>query len=140
MTEQPRLLVDTSAAVALLVESHPARMAVAERVRGHVLGLSGHALAETYSVLTRLPGDARVTAEDAVTLIDATFTESAILPPALAGVAHRELARCGVTGGAAYDGLVALAAREAGLPLLTRDARARATYEAVGATVEVIPD
>jgi len=35
---------------------------------------------------------------------------------------------------------VVFALIDSGLPLLTRDARARATYEAVGASVEVIPD
>jgi len=55
-------------------------------------------LAETYSVLTRLPGDAT------------------------------------------YDGLVALAAREHGAILVTRDARARSTYEALGVGTEVLVD
>ncbi len=52
--------------------------------------------------------------------------------------AHREFGRRGIAGGAVYDGLVALAAREHGLVLATRDARARSTYEAVGVTTEVI--
>jgi hypothetical protein len=34
-----------------------------------------HTLAETYSVLTRLPGDARVHPADAVVLIDENFAE-----------------------------------------------------------------
>ena len=41
-------------------------------------------------------------------------------------------------GGAVYDGLVALAARENDAVLVTRDARARATYEAVGTSVEIL--
>ena len=49
------LLLDTSAAVALVVEDHEAHAATLEAVRGRSLGLAGHAWFETYSVLTRLP-------------------------------------------------------------------------------------
>jgi len=47
------------------------------------------------------------------------------------------LSRLGIAGGAVYDALVALAAVEHEADLATRDARARATYEAVGASVVV---
>ncbi len=51
--------VDTSVAVPLLVRSHRDhnRSPLVERPG---ITLSGRALAETYSVLTRLPGDARL--------------------------------------------------------------------------------
>ena len=42
------------------------------------------------------------------------------------------LSRLGIAGGAVYDALVALAAKEHGAALATRDARARGTYDAVG--------
>lgn len=42
------------------------------------------------------------------------------------------LGRLGVAGGASYDGLVALAARDHDATLATRDARAVGTYERVG--------
>ena len=42
--------------------------------------LTTHSLAETCSVLTRLPGDARVTPDDAVTLIEANFAGSVPVP------------------------------------------------------------
>src|SRR5664279_5002978 len=53
----PVALLDTSAAIALLVEDHEAHAATLEAVRGRRLGLAGHAWFETYSVLTRLPHD-----------------------------------------------------------------------------------
>lgn len=130
--------VDTSVAVPLLVSSHTAHAAVSAWARTRLLVLSGHALAETYSVLTRLPGDARLAAADAVTLIDETFGDAVALDVTSFRGIHRELASHGVAGGAVYDGLVAAAAREAGLTLATRDARARGTYEAVGARVELV--
>ncbi|WP_245836346.1 type II toxin-antitoxin system VapC family toxin [Paramicrobacterium agarici] len=125
-------------AIPLLVRSHEAHEAVARWADGRVLGLSGHALAETYSVLTRLPADARVSPDDAVAIIDDNFPETVQLSPDKAALAHRELQRSGIAGGAAYDGLVALAAREHNLVLTTRDARARPTYEAMRVQVDVI--
>jgi len=125
-------------AVPLLVTSHPQHVAISQWAMGRRLGLSGHALAETYSVLTRLPGDARVDPADAVTLIDENFPEPLQLSADAAGGAHREFARRGVAGGATYDGLVALAAHEHGAVLVTRDARAKATYDAIGVNTEVL--
>lgn len=133
-----RLVVDTSVAVPLLVASHQAHETVRTWAQGRALGLCGHALAETYSVLTRLPGDARVRPQDAVQLIDENFEEHVLLAPEVARQAHRLLASLGVAGGATYDGLVALAARGDEAVLVTRDARARGTYEAVGIPVHVV--
>lgn len=133
-------MVDTSVAVPLLVASHEAHDTVSAWAAQRALGLSGHASAETYAVLTRLPGDARVRPGDAVLLIDDGFDEPLTLSRAAAVDAHRELARLGISGGATYDGLVALAAREHDAVLATRDARARPTYDAVGVRVEVIGD
>jgi toxin FitB len=48
------------------------------------------------------------------------------------------LSRLGITGGAVYDALLALAASEHGTALATRDARARGTYDAVGVEVIVV--
>jgi predicted nucleic acid-binding protein len=132
--------VDTSVAVPLLVTSHRQHAEVAKWAKGRTLGLAGHALAETYSVLTRLPGDARVDPVDAVALIDENFAESVPLGVRAARAAHREFARRGICGGATYDGLVALAAREHGAVLVTRDARARSTYETLGVHTEVLAD
>ncbi len=98
-----------------------------------------HALAETYSVLTRLPGDARLAADDAVRLLDARFATPLVLSADHARKVHATLGRIGTAGGAVYDALVALAAREHGAPLATRDARARGTYDAVGVKVIVVP-
>lgn len=95
-------------------------------------------MAETYSVLTRLPGDARVAPADAVTLLEENFDEVLVLSATATQGAPRELAGAGIAGGATYDGLVALAAREHGAVLVTRDARARSTYERLGVAVEVL--
>lgn len=90
--------------------------------------------------MTRLPGGARVSPADAVALIDDNFSENLMLSAEAAAAAHLELRDHGVAGGGAYDGLVALAARENHAVLVTGDARARSTYDALGAQVEVIMD
>jgi toxin FitB len=134
------LAVDTSAAVALLMSSHIAHRVVRRQLRGQDLVLTQHSLAETYSVLTRLPGDARVAPVDAVRLIDGNFGPPALLPAATAAVVPKLLAELNIVGGAVYDGLVGRAAQANRLALATRDLRAAATYDALGVDVIAILD
>lgn len=127
--------LDTSVAVPLLVRTHRAHGAVVRWWDGRDVALSGHALAETYSVLTRLPGDLRLAPADAARLLGERFLEPLLLGSDVAGRLGDVLGRLGIAGGAVYDALVALAAVEHDVGLATRDVRARATYEAVGAHV-----
>jgi len=130
--------VDTSVAVPLVFRSHQHHADVVRWWNGQELTLSGHALPETYSVLTRLPGDARISAEDAARLIDARFATPLRLSGPSARKVHLTLSRLGIAGGAVYDAVVALAAKEHGVALATRDARARGTYDAVGVKVILV--
>jgi len=52
----------------------------------------------------------------------------------------RILSSRGISGGAVYDALVALAAHGASVPLLTRDRRALSTYAILGGECEVVAD
>jgi len=131
------LALDTSVAIPLLVQTHRSHTAVARWWDGREVALCGHALAETYSVLTRLPGDLRLAPADAARLLGERFVEPLLLGSAVAGRLPEVLGQIGIAGGAVYDALVALAAVEHGADLATRDVRARATYEAVGARVVV---
>jgi toxin FitB len=130
--------VDTSVAVPLLVRTHQHHQTVVTWWAGRDVALSGHALAETYSVLTRLPGDIRLAPADAARLIGARFAAPFLLSTAKARALPSVLSGLGIAGGAVYDALVALAAVEHGADLATRDARARGTYEAVGAAVILV--
>ncbi len=130
--------VDTSVAVPLLVRSHHDHAAVVRWWGRQEITLSGHALVETYSVLTRLPGDARLAPADAARLLRARFPAPLVLSSSRARKLPGTLSRLGIAGGAVYDALVALAAKEHGAALATRDARARGTYDAVGVTVIVV--
>ncbi len=86
----------------------------------------------------RLPGAARRTREAALRVIDSEFAASAPLPPDIAQDAISTFAREGIGGGGVYDGLVGLAAKAAGVTLLSCDRRALATYAALGVDVRLI--
>ena len=131
------LAVDTSVAIPLLVATHQAHAAVTRWWNGREVALSGHAVAETYSVLTRLPGDLRLAPADAARLLGERFVDPLLLGTEVARRLPEVLGRLGIAGGAVYDALVALAALEHGAGLATRDARAKATYDMVGVRVIV---
>ncbi|GAA4489794.1 type II toxin-antitoxin system VapC family toxin [Microbacterium panaciterrae] len=102
------------------------------------LGLSGHAVFETYSVLTRLPGGNRFSASYAAHVIAREFPASVALPPHIALNALATFSEAGISGGAVYDGLVGLAAKAAGITLLSCDRRAASAYAALGVGVRLI--
>lgn len=134
----PSVAVDTSVAVPLLVRSHEEHATVAAWAAGRALALAGHALAETYAVLTRLPGDARVEPGDTCRLLRSRFGAPILLGARTSRRLPDVLAALGIAGGAVYDAMIAIAALEHGCELATRDARAKSTYEAVGASVIVV--
>jgi len=136
--DEPVALLDTSTAVALIVEDHDAHAATLDAVRGRRLGLAGHAWFETYSVLTRLPAGLRRSPVDALRVLAHNFSASAFLGEAGAAGLGRELAVQAISGGAVYDALVGAAARQHRLPLVSADARARPVYEALGVDLELI--
>ncbi len=129
------LALDTSVAVPLLVTTHQHHAAVVSWWDGREIALSGHALVETYSVLTRLPGDVRLAPVDAARLLKERFSAPLVLGKPAASRIAETLGRLGIAGGAVYDALVALAAAEHGATLATRDGRAKATYETVGVRI-----
>ncbi|MDR1117967.1 MAG: PIN domain-containing protein [Bifidobacteriaceae bacterium] len=130
--------VDTSLSVPFLTQTHPLHGQARAWARPRTLWLSGHAAAETYSVLTRLPGDVRLTPDQAAEVIDRGFAGVLTLPDGIGAEIHRELARAAVAGGSVYDALVALAAKANGAVLATRDKRAFPTYQAVGAEAALV--
>lgn len=129
--------LDTSVAIPLLVQTHVSHAEVVEWWDGRDVALSGHASVETYSVLTRLPGDLRVKPADAARLISERFADPLVLGRGISRRLPAILGQLEIAGGAVYDALVALASVEHNATLATRDNRARATYELVGASVVV---
>lgn len=122
----------------LLVQTHRAHQDVVRWWAGREAALSGYALAETYSVLTRLPGDLRVDPPDAARLLRERFAAPLVLGAMSSRRIPEALSALGIAGGAVYDALVALAAVEHEAELATRDLRAKGTYETVGARVIVV--
>ncbi len=136
---RPRpLAIDTSVAVPLLVSTHTAHSVVTAWWSGRTVALSGHAAAETYAVLTRLPGDVRVAPTDAARLLSERFARTLLLTPETTAQLPHRLADLQIAGGAVYDAMVALAALEHDAQLATRDARAKATYERIGVDTTVV--
>ena len=137
--ERSVVLLDTSTAIALVLEDHERHLATLEAVAGRRLGLAGHAWFETYSVLTRLPPGQRRAPAATLRILLHNFPESRFLAPEDATQLGHDLARLGIAGGAVYDALVGAVARQWQLPLLSGDTRARPTYEALKVRVENVP-
>ena len=123
--------LDTSVAVPLLLRRHHDHDLVRAAVSDATISMTGHSQAETYSVLTRLPGDARLEARDAARLLSTGFASPLLLDPATLRDLPSILAAHEVVGGAVYDAMVGLAIAGTGATLLTRDRRAAATYSAL---------
>jgi hypothetical protein len=101
--------------------------------------IPAHARLETFSVLSRLPAGRRIDPDLVATLIRRWFPARRTLVPT-ARLSREIVERCqdaGVTGGAVYDALVGLTATEAGLTLVTRDARAQETYRRLAVPFEL---
>src|SRR5580700_10656357 len=104
---QPRLLIDTSVAVALATAGHAHHLATRKAVGDRSCGLSGHAAFETFSVLTRLPPPDRRTPAAVARLLAHNFPGSRFLSAQDAQRLQARLAPLGIAGGAVYDALVA---------------------------------
>lgn len=126
------IAIDTSIAVAAFGEWHelhePAATIVAESA-----ALPTHALLETYSVLSGFPPPHRAPAGLVWNWLKESFPQ--VLEPPDSKACQElvaRLAQAGRSGGAIYDGLVALTAKLAATELVTADRRAVAVYQLVG--------
>jgi predicted nucleic acid-binding protein len=138
--DRPVLLLDTSTAIALVIEDHARHRAVLAVTRGRRLGLAGHAWFETYSVLTRLPAGLRRSPADTLRILRHNFPASSFLSAEAAASLCTELVRLNTSGGSVYDALVGAAARQHQQPLLSADARARPIYDALDVELEIVED
>ena len=94
-----------------------ATAALTERIgRGDTMILAAHAVAETYSTLTRMPPPNRLRPTEALALIETNFLRRAETVVTLEAAAYLELVRRapadGVIGGRIYDALIAACARQ----------------------------
>lgn len=138
MTE-PDVLLDTSAAVALVVRAHERHASTMEAMERLLLGLAGHAWFETFSVLTRLPAPARRSPAEVTTILRHDFPESRFLAADATAELTGRLGESGIGGGSVYDALVGFTAIQHDLPLVTRDRRAVGTYRTLGVDLRLLP-
>ena len=122
----------------MIDSDNPHHDAVWLAVREHRLGLSGHAVFELLSVLTRLPHPHRLSGTDAACLIATNYPETRYLDSETSLGLPQEFAEQAILGGAVYDGLVAACARAHHLTLVTCDKRAQPTYDALGVSYRLI--
>lgn len=138
LTNAELVLLDTSAALAMVQQQNPFHRAAQHRLLGCRRGMAGHAAVELLSVLTRLPAPQRLSPAAALRLEATNFAESRFLSETGAAELLAEFAAVGLAGGALYDGLVGAAAREHRLTLITCDQRAEVTYRALGVGYELL--
>jgi len=129
---------DTSLVIAAFASWHESHEAARRALDGG-LGLIEHCALETYSVLTRMPPPHRASSEVVREFLTARFPHPFLR---LGEKAYREfilgLPDRGVTGGAAYDALVAATAVGCGADLVTCDRRALPVYERYGVRAQLL--
>lgn len=132
------MAADTSVVVAAFASWHEGHQSALRALRGDVR-LPAQVLVESYSVLTRLPPPHRAAAPVVESFLAERFPGA---PLTLPGNEYRALLRAmaaaEVAGGTIYDALIGATARHWTAPLLTRDRRAAATYDKVGARYELV--
>ena len=129
---------DTSVAIAALDPTHEAHPACRRVLVDLRPARSGHAVFETYSVLTRLPVELRLTADRALSVLAAAFPDDCWLDVDATRDLRNRLAAEGIVGGSVCDALVGQAAAANGRTLLTRDQRAERIYRSLGVGYRVV--
>jgi predicted nucleic acid-binding protein len=136
---------DTSVLVAGFVTNHPFH-AEAESVLPEVRKngrLIAHTTAETFSVLSSSQGVYRIKPRAVVDYLD-EFVDRGVAPVQPRSGSYREaldlLLGAGRAGGAIYDALIALTARDAGATLVSLDRRAEPTYALCGVETRMLAD
>ena len=132
------IAADTSFVVAAFASWHETH-AAARRALDAGLRLIEHCALETYSVLTRLPAPHRSSGTVVREFLEARFRQPYLR---LSARAYKDfvlrLPEHGISGGSAYDALVAATAAACGAELLTCDRRAMPIYERYGTIVRLV--
>ena len=138
--------LDASCMVAALLGEHEDRERAASAINerldgGDTMLIVGHAVVETYSVLTRLPPPSHVAPADAHRAIERAFLAHGTVVTLDAAEYHallREFVSRGVMGGQVYDAAIVACARARGADaLLTFNERHFRRFEGNGLTIVV---
>jgi predicted nucleic acid-binding protein len=129
---------DTSLVIAAFASWHESHEAARRALDGG-LRLIEHCALETYSVLTRLPPPHRTSGTIVRDFLETRFPEPFLR---LSARAYKDfilgLPDHGITGGGAYDALVAATAAGCGAGLVTCDRRALPVYERYGLRTQLL--
>ena len=128
------ITADASVLVPALLANHEHHDACHESA-GLVDTAIGHALVETYAVLTRLPQPYTVPPVQASAALRSYSSDVLVLPGDEVADAIDRFVIARASGGASYDALIAVTAKHHGATLLTRDERAAEVYERLGTDV-----
>lgn len=132
------IVADSSLAIAAFASWHE-RHEEANRAVTADVRLIAHCAIETFSVLTRLPPPHRVRPPVVRDFLAERFQKPLV---ALESDRYRalipRLVELGITGGAAYDAVVAATAVAAGATLMSCDVRAATTYQRFGVDFRLI--
>lgn len=126
-----RVLIDSNCIVAATLPNHEHHAATLSdlsrrRAAGDVFLVAAHSLVEAYAVLTRLPAPYRLSAADALAVLDRNWrrVESVALTGAESWRVLKGAAQSGVAGGRIYDSVIAACALKAKADeILTRNVR-----------------
>jgi predicted nucleic acid-binding protein len=134
-----RVFVDTSIVVGAVIANLPDTKLQARKVIAQAPTAISHVLAESFSVLTRMPGGSRLASADAWAYLDRVFPQE---PFSLPGAEYRDclsaMAAANVAGGRIYDGLIAASVKAARGRLVTLDQRALPTYQLFDIEIELL--
>lgn len=134
------IVADSSVAIAAFASWHE-RHTEADRALTADVALVAHCAIETLSVLTRLPPPHRARASLVRDFIATRFQRPFVT---LEAEDYRalmpRLVELGITGGAAYDAVVAATAAAAHATLISCDVRAAATYERLSVDFRLVAD
>lgn len=128
------IAADSSVLVPALLASHEFHEPCRETA-GLIDSAIGHALVETYAVLTRLPQPYTVPPAQASLALRSYSSNVLVLSGEDVADAVDRFAAARASGGTSYDALIALTANRHGATLLTRDDRAAEIYERLGTDV-----
>lgn len=132
------VLLDTSAAMALVNPAHTHHRAVARRLRGQSLGLPRAVVFELYSALTRAPAPQRLTPVAAKRLIAHNFPAALELPAVATSELLDQVVTAELTGSTVYDATIGLSASAAGKVLITCDPLCAHLYQRLGVPFELV--
>jgi predicted nucleic acid-binding protein len=130
--------LDSSVLVAAFAEWHESHDVARRACRQRVHPVA-HALAESYSVLTRLPEPNRASPSFvAAFLQQKMFGDPLLLDLASTKSLPSRLAELGISGGPTYDAVIALTAAAHNAVLVSLDQRAVLTYRRCGVRYELL--